>query len=81
METSSSWVRSWKLRATINYIKIQKDYLDPFLNNAFIVMENVHLYTVSKPPIFVICLLMSLRLEGEETLKYRCVCRLPHGKV
>ena len=24
---------------------------------------------------------LSLRLEGEETLKYRCVCRLPYGKV
>ena len=24
---------------------------------------------------------MSLRLEGEETLKYRCVCRPPCGKV
>ena len=25
--------------------------------------------------------LLSMRLEGEETLKYRCVCRLPCGKV
>ena len=25
--------------------------------------------------------LLSLRLEGAETLKYRCVCRSPFGKV
>ena len=24
--------------------------------------------------------LLSLRLEGEETLKYRCVCQTPCGK-
>ena len=24
---------------------------------------------------------LSLRLEGEETLKYRCVCQPPHGKI
>ena len=26
-------------------------------------------------------ILLSLRLEGEETIKYRCVCRPPCGKV
>ena len=26
-----------------------EDSLDPFLNNDFIIMENVHLYTISKP--------------------------------
>ena len=27
------------------------------------------------------CFLLSLRLEGEETLKHRCVCGLLFGKV
>ena len=27
------------------------------------------------------CFLLSLRLEGEEILKNRCVCRPPSGKV
>ena len=40
------------LEATINLIKILKDSLNPFLNKAFLIMENLHLYTISKPTIF-----------------------------
>ena len=37
------------LEATINYVR-NSDFLDPFFNNAFIIMKNVHLYTKSKSP-------------------------------
>ena len=32
------------------YQKFLKDSLDPFLNNDFIIMENIHLYTIPKAP-------------------------------
>ena len=43
------------LEATINYIKFLKDSLDPFLKNDFVIIENIHLYTIFKslkPSIF-----------------------------
>ena len=30
--------------------KFLKDSLDPFLNNDFIITENIHLYTITKAP-------------------------------
>ena len=49
------------LEATIDIIKILKNSRNLFLNNVFIIMENMHLYTIfkgTKPPFFLFFLFL-----------------------